>query len=122
MNKTVDMDKPIVDFSSLKAFTGGDIELMSLHIDTFLEFAPAKLEALKRSLSEQNWSNLKNAAHKLKPMLSYMGVKSIVTIVYNIEILAEEERDLQKLPELLAQVEITMNQAIVELKKFKLNN
>ncbi|MDZ4847572.1 MAG: Hpt domain-containing protein [Chitinophagales bacterium] len=110
--------KQVVDFSTLKEFTGNDENLMKIHINTFIQFAPAQLQKLRQKLNEQNWIDLGNEAHKLKPKCTYMGIKEAESLFKTIELNAKEQKDLEKLPELVAIAENTINQAIAELKAF----
>ena len=112
------MDEKMVDFQSLEAFTGGDKDLMIIHISTFLDFAPAQLEQIKSMVRDKNWPETRNTAHKLKPKLTYMGIKSVIPLVETIESSAENETNLDQLPGLVAEVESKVQLAIEELKNF----
>ena len=108
----------VVDFASLETFTGNDKNLMKIHISTFLHFAPAQVQKLKEKLQEQNWTELGEIAHKLKPKCSYMGIKAAETLLKVIETNAKEQKELETLPGLTAEAESVIQAAIAELKAF----
>jgi len=113
------MENPsVIDFDSLSAFTGGDRNLMKIHINTFLQFAPAQVQKLRQKLSEQNWVALGDEAHKLKPKCAYMGIRGAETLFKTIELNAKEQKELDKLPELVADAETVLARALEELKAF----
>lgn len=108
----------VVDFSTLETFTGSDKNLMKIHINTFLQFAPSQVQKLKEKVQEQNWVELGELAHKLKPKCGYMGIKTAETLLKTIETNAKEQKDLESLPDLVAQSESVIVNAIAELKAF----
>lgn len=112
----------VVDFSSLNAFTGGDKDLIAIHIKTFLEFAPAQVESLRQAVDQKQWTEAKDVAHKLKPKLTYMGIKPLVPIVISIEEFAGQEKELDSLPFMVNEVEKVMEQASDELRAFLRND
>lgn len=110
--------KPAVDFATLREFTGNDKNLMKIHINTFLQFAPTQLQKMRQKLNEQNWPELGNEAHKLKPKCAYMGIRDAESLFKTIELNAKEQKEIEKLSELVATAEATINRAIEELKAF----
>ncbi len=106
------------DLSFLKTFTDGDTGRMVKYINNFLSMAPEKIAALQSKLDEKNWDELRGAAHKLKPQLSYMGINSIKDDIQKIEDFAAEEKNLEQLPELVATVSSACQKAFKELNAF----
>ena len=108
----------IVDLTSLETLSGNDSGLMKMHINTFLQFAPDQVEMLKVKLKDEDWVEVRNVAHKLKPKLAYMGIKSLTPIIATIELYAEEEKRLDEIPELVSKVVSTCDLAFEELNHF----
>ena len=108
----------VTDLSFLKSFTGEDNERMVKYINNFLSMGPEKVAAMESALAEKNYSELRAAAHKLKPQLSYMGINSIKDDIQNIEDFAAEEKNLDQLPELVTKVSSICKQAFRELDDF----
>ena len=109
-------ENQVVDLTSLKTLSGDDNNLMKMHINTFLQFAPGQVELLRAKLTERNWEEVRQVAHKLKPKLGYMGIKSLVPLVERIEQNAQEQNNLEELPDLVDQVDTTCTKAFDELQ------
>ena len=109
-------NEKLVDLNVLNTFTGNDKELIKLHVGTFLEFAPAQVDSLQEHLRNKEWMQLKNTAHKLKPKLSYMGIKSLVPDIQMIEDYGGEEKNLDHMDALVNKVADNCRLAFEELK------
>ncbi len=112
------MNNATTDLTFLKTFTGDDHERMVKYINNFLELGPEKVSAMKVSLKEKNWEELRSAAHKIKPQLSYMGINSIKDDILKIEEYAAEAKNLEELPALVEKVTAVCNDAFGELRQF----
>ena len=108
----------VTDLSFLKSFTGDDMERMVKYINNFLSMGPEKVAGMESALVERNYEELRGAAHKLKPQLSYMGINSIKEDIQNIEDFADEEKNLDQLPALVSKVSSVCRQAFAELEAF----
>ena len=106
------------DLAFLKSFTEGDSARMVKYINNFLAMAPGKIAAMQSKLEEKNWQELRGAAHKLKPQLSYMGINSIKEDIQKIEDFAAAEINLDQLPRLVAKVSSVCEGAFKELNDF----
>jgi HPt (histidine-containing phosphotransfer) domain-containing protein len=114
MNETT----TVTDLSFLKTFTGDDNERIVKYINNFLGMGPEKVKAMEAALAEKNYQELRGAAHKLKPQLSYMGINSIKDDIQNIEDFADEGKNLDQLPALVSKVTAVCRQAFSELDAF----
>lgn len=108
----------VTDLSFLKSFAGDDNERMVKYINNFLGMGPEKVGAMEAALAEKNYPELRAAAHKLKPQLSYMGISSIKDDIQNIEDFAEGGINLEQLPGLVSKVTAVCRQAFAELDAF----
>ena len=105
-----------IDLTFLNGFASGDGEKMKKYINMFLKSSPALLEQINQNMETQNWTNVKIAAHSLKPQVNYMGIAEIKDDILLIEQLSGEERDLDKLPDLVKKVEVVLAQSFDDLK------
>ncbi len=99
----------------LNELTGGDEELMDEMMKLFLENTPEALENLKNLHSQQNWEEIKKAAHKFKPTLSYMGIKELDGVVPEIEKMALAHDPDNKITSLLYTLKHYCGEAIKEI-------
>lgn len=112
------MSEKVSDLGYLTTFSNGDKARMGKYINMFLNHAPGQIEDMKRHLENENWEQLKIVAHSLKPQMTYMGIQSLVNVIRDIEEYSGNKRDLEKLPQLIVQVDTTIKKAFEELKAF----
>lgn len=105
-----------VDLTFLKSFTAGDPAKMSKYINMFLKGAEPSLVQMKSQSGESDWTSLKTTSHSLKSQLKYMGVGKGVELAYAIESSCGENRDLDKIPQTLAELEVVVQEACQELR------
>jgi len=109
----------ITDLTFLRGLTANNREQMLKYIQLFLESVPADWDKLKNLAKEQNWPDVRTMAHSLKPRINYMGMKKGGEIMKEIEISAGEEKNLEKIPDLIITFENYVFQAFKELEKEK---
>lgn len=105
----------VTDKTFLKQFTGGKEDKIDKYVGMFLENAPRLLKNLEEGLKTKDLSEIKIAAHSLKPQLTYMGVKEVVSNIFLIEQTAGGAGDIDKLPELIEHLKLVCKKAFVEL-------
>jgi len=99
----------------LNELTGGDEELIDEMMKLFLENTPDALENLKNLYDTKNWEEIKKAAHKFKPTLSYMGIKELDGVVPEIEKMALAHDPDNKIPSLLETLNHYCGETIKEI-------
>ncbi|MBP7542513.1 MAG: PAS domain S-box protein [Ignavibacteriaceae bacterium] len=99
----------------LNELTGGDEELIDEMMKLFLENTPDALENLKNLHDTKNWEEIKKAAHKFKPTLSYMGIKELDGVVPEIEKMALAHDPDNKIPSLLETLNHYCGETIKEI-------
>ena len=75
----------ILDIEHFNAVTDGDLETMQEIINIFLCHSPRIVEELITCSEARDLDKLRRAAHKLKPMLSYVGMVSIYERTSRVE-------------------------------------
>lgn len=104
------------DLSYLKEISEGSSEFMRKMIETFIEETPKLLQAMDICLTEKNWNGLKNIAHKMKPSIDFMGIRSIWEAIKDIEWYAAEKINLNLLPGLVTKIKNVCRYALEELE------
>ncbi len=125
-DKTISEGKNIsqrnyIDLSYLKKLSDDNTSFMLEIIDTFIEETPEALNKMQIFLKDEDWKSLKAIAHKMKPSVTYIGVKGMDKVIALIEEFAENEINLDKIPELVGHLQTTCDEAIKELKVEKKN-
>ena len=99
----------------LKQFTNNDLQKMNKYIGMFLENAPKLLSRLENGMTNQDFEEVKIAAHSLKPQMSYMGIDEELSHIFMIEQLAGSQTHTEQLPGLVANLIRVCNQVYAEL-------
>lgn len=108
-----------IDLDYLKDFARGDKAFILDMITVFLIQTPELLETMRIALANRNWESLRGAAHKMKPSMTFMGIKELENIVALIEEYSATETSLELLPELISKVKLVCDAAILELENEK---
>lgn len=66
-------------------------------INLFLTNTPETMNALVNALNASNWEGVRQAAHKVKPSLNYLGLKDAQVMAATIEEYAKESKNLEQI-------------------------
>lgn len=106
----------VIDLEYLTQLSEGDDDFSISMLSYFIDNTPVVLNELKEFYDASEWKALRNAAHKFKPQLTFMGIKSIFEDVENIEQSANYVQNTDQIPPLITKVDQVCRQAIEELK------
>lgn len=102
----------------LKQRTKSNPALMMEMISLYLEQTPPLVSLMKQSFHDRNRELLYEAAHKMIPSFSIMGIsKDFETMTKKIKDYARSEQQATGINELIQQVEKACTQACIELKE-----
>ena len=108
----------------LDELSGGDKDLKIMMLETVLQGLPDEIAAVEQALNNQNWSELRAAAHKMKSTCAYIGLNETVEIARSIENSAYEQKNFNLIPnwvKTLAQHCRTAHQELsIEFEKLKI--
>jgi len=104
-----------VDLAFLKEFCHGDKKKMTQYIHTFLQEAPAQIEAIKKGSEAKDWSRVKMAAHALQPQAAFVGLIKLKKLLDEIESAATEHNPPEKIISTVTELETTMENGSNEL-------
>ncbi len=88
----------ITDLTYLRSLTGGENDKMAKYIRMFLTGTPISIQQLELYMLSKDWSGVKQTAHALKPQLGYFGAKGSEELLREIERIAQDQADLERLP------------------------
>jgi len=108
--------KGITDLSYLESISNNDKKFVREMISTFIESTPETVRLMEKELKAGNLPDLGLLAHKIKPSLTFMGIESMINTVKEIEILGKENKDPERINDLLLSFSSVMNDSIKELK------
>ena len=93
-------------------------ELIREMINLYLEQTPPLVSKLKQSLNDKDWESLESAVHKMIPSFIIVGIhKDFENIAKKIQEYARTQQHLDKIPELVIQIDNVCSQACEELRE-----
>jgi len=105
----------VVDLAYLASVSGGDKAFMREMIEVFLTAVPETIDSFKENVGK-DWSAVSSTAHKIKPSITFMGIETLKEVVREIEINSKEEKELDKVHDLVDLFVLTGTRACNELK------
>jgi PAS domain S-box-containing protein len=115
-NGGANKNKTLVDFEYLNQLSEGDDDFSISMLSYFLDNTPTVIREMFQFYTEKDWKSLRNIAHKFKPQLTFMGIKSIFNEVETIEQSAAGEKNLEEIPALVEKVQKVCEEAMVEIR------
>ena len=88
----------LTDLSYLRSLTGSETDKMAKYIRMFLTGAPISIQQMDLYSLSKDWSGVKQTAHALKPQLGYFGARGAEEILKEIERMADDQVELEKIP------------------------
>lgn len=106
----------LYDLQQLNDIAAGNEEFVTKMVHMFLEMTPALVERIEAGLQTQDWIEVRSAAHKMKPSVDMMGIKSLYEVVREIEGNAKTETNLEQIPELYFKLSETLDDVYTQLR------
>jgi CheY-like chemotaxis protein len=105
------------DLSFLKQLAENNDSFFKDFICLFLQNAPETVDELVTALAKEDWEGIRQAAHKIKPSVSYLGMKDIQQAAAKVEENAKNQTNLSDIPQLVEKIKAGCSQAYLELEK-----
>ncbi|NJM94399.1 MAG: Hpt domain-containing protein [Cytophagales bacterium] len=105
----------VTDLAYLREVSDNDAEFMLSMIQTFLDTTPPALNEMKEKLLLGQLVRVGELAHKIKPSITFMGIRSCQQLILDIEAKGKTEV-VDGLPELVADLEQQCAMAYDELR------
>ncbi|MBK6641685.1 MAG: response regulator [Bacteroidetes bacterium] len=80
-------------------------------ISLFLNNTPETMAELEKQLSGKNWEGVRQAAHKMKPSLNYLGLKEAQGLAASVEEYALKKENLEKIEGMVSRLKEICNDA-----------
>jgi signal transduction histidine kinase/CheY-like chemotaxis protein/HPt (histidine-containing phosphotransfer) domain-containing protein len=125
VNATESTAEKVTNLDYLRVLAEDNVSFFTDFINLFLTNTPEILNDLELQLKNKNWEGVRQAAHKVKPSLNYLGMKPANQLAATIEECAKECINLEKVPgyvtELTSMCQAAFNELKAELKSAALN-
>ncbi len=112
----------ITNLTFLEKFSGGDKTRIKKYVDMYLKTAAQQITMVEESATQQNWPQLKTAAHTLKSQVAYMGMTAAQELLKSLEEHAMNQHGLEQVPEKVTLVKSMISQSENELRSFLAEN
>jgi HPt (histidine-containing phosphotransfer) domain-containing protein len=106
-----------VNLNYLTTQTGGNKEVMIEMIGIFGEQLIEFQGGLTKYFEERNWLKLSKIAHKAKSSVSIMGMEKTAALLKELELLASEEKEIDRYETILNTIFDDFNRAKQDLEK-----
>lgn len=118
----MDLQQRLTDFSYLRRIAPPDTNLVEEMVDLFIENIPEYINSIKYSYANNDRESLRQAAHKMKSSVSYMGIDSLFNLLQELECQAHQVESLASLKPYVDRVCDLSMEAMEELHQVKDDN
>lgn len=107
----------IYSLDKVQEMAEGDEEFIKSVISVFLEEVPQDLEHLEKALVAENYEQVYQLAHKIKPNVDLLGMEQTRAAALEIETLGKNEANMSEIQKVFPNLKKDINQVVSELKK-----
>jgi len=105
----------LYDLTMIQSVSGGDDAFIKKMIRLFIQTVPQNVMELVDATKNENWEQVSKMAHKLKSTIDSMGIRTIHDVIRTVEMHAKNRDQLDRIPELVKQVESVVSSCISQL-------
>ena len=105
------------DLTYLKELSNGSSEFVKEMLTIFIKETPEAISKMETYLQNKDWQSLRGVLHKIKPSMTFVGLKEIEEVVNDAEDYAGSETNLDKLPEMIMKIKTIGTEGIYELQE-----
>lgn len=109
----------VSNLSYLSETMGGNKKLIKEIMDVFLNQVPEELSRLNKAVQETDFPTIRNFSHTMKSSVSIMGITALASILKEMEDLARNGTDIEKIRGLNQQLNTICEQAVKEIREEK---
>ncbi|EAQ99830.1 Hpt domain-containing protein [Maribacter sp. HTCC2170] len=107
----------IYNLDKINEMAEGDMDFINSVISVFLDEVPQDLEGLEAALGQQNYEQVYQLAHKIKPNVDLLGMEQTRAVALQIETLGKNEANMNEIQAVFPVLKKDIHQVVSELKK-----
>ena len=107
----------IYSLDKLNEMADGDEDFISSVISVFLEEVPQDLERLEVALENENYQQVYQLAHKIKPNVDLLGMEQTRAAALEMETLGKSEANMAEIKNTFPILKKDVDQVVAELRK-----
>ena len=109
----METNKPY-DLTTIYAISDGNTEFLNQLLTVFTDTVSQDIDKIKKAADNNNWAEVGQVAHKIKPSLSHFGITSLTDVIRGLE--HNSGGDPQNLRLLVNKLVAVMEEVIAGLK------
>lgn len=106
----------IYSLDKINEMADGDNEFIISVISVFLEEVPADLASLEKELDNEDYQQVYQLAHKIKPNVDLLGMEQTRAAALEMETLGKSEANMAKIKNIFPSLKKDIDQVVAELK------
>jgi len=107
----------IYSLDKLNEMADGDEDFISSVISVFLEEVPQDLAGLEEALENENYQQVYQLAHKIKPNVDLLGMEQTRAAALEMETLGKSEANMAEIKNIFPILKKDVEQVVAELRK-----
>lgn len=114
---SINSNENLYDLSALKGISKGKKNAVDNMLKVFIDKSAEEMQSIKSSFEKNNIKQIASVAHKMKPALAYLGMKLLESKINEIQLLANENNNIEKIGYLITQSEQLLAKIVSRLKQ-----
>ncbi|AXJ00302.1 His Kinase A (phospho-acceptor) domain-containing protein [Cyclonatronum proteinivorum] len=111
-------NETVTDLAYLNEISDGNKEFIDEMVNLFVDQSGGHIESLREGLRNSDYAVIAAAAHKLKPVLGYVGIDLEKSGIKQIETVSKSHGDFEMIEKLIDELEGLINKANDELNNY----
>lgn len=107
----------LYNLKQIESIASGNKEFIDKMVSMFLDLTPELVTRIEDGITNQDWDEVKAAAHKMKPSIDLMGIVSLHDVVRELENRGRERRNLDDISSVFTTLKETLEKVFDDLKR-----
>ncbi len=107
----------IYSLDKINEMAEGDQDFIDSVVSVFLEEVPDDLAALEKALEADDYQQVYQLAHKIKPNVDLLGMEQTRAAALEMETLGKSESNMEEIKRIFPSLKADIHQVVSELKK-----
>jgi len=107
----------IYSLDKINEMAEGDQDFINSVVSVFLEEVPEDLNALEIALEENDYQQVYQLAHKIKPNVDLLGMEQTRAAALEMETLGKNESNMEEIKRIFPSLKADIHQVVSELQK-----
>jgi CheY-like chemotaxis protein len=114
-----DEESRLYDLHELRSVTRGNEAFFKEMIRTFVENAGEGIQQIRAAMEREDWTSMRETAHRLIPSFKHLDVKSVVSDLVELKNQSLQTPDLGRVKHLVQRIEELTEEVILKLRQEK---